>query len=219
MSVSQHLDPATIFAYATGDLPEAYSVLVAAHIAVCDTCRSAVRAAEELGGALIEDEGAPLADNAFDRLMTEIDGGPATFQRRLHVAETAKGGEVPFPLQRLIGNSLDEISWKRLVPGIKKCDLAVESDDQSSLYMLWISPGMKVPEHSHGGVEMTLVLRGAFEDRFGRFGPGDIADHDEDVEHQPTVCGDEPCICIVASDAQVRYKGLLGRIMQPIVGI
>ncbi len=85
--------------------------------------------------------------------------------------------------------------------------------------MLHIAPGKALPEHGHGGTEMTLVLSGAYRDELGRFGPGDVADLDEHVEHQPKVEQDAPCICLVATETPTRFKGIFSRILQPLVGI
>ena len=123
------------------------------------------------------------------------------------------------PLRRFVGASLDAISWKTVAPGVRKHAIGLSSQSASSLYMLHIAPGKALPEHGHSGVEMTLVLSGAYRDELGRFGPGDIADLDEDVEHQPLVEPNEPCICLVATEAPTRFKGLFSRLLQPLVGI
>ena len=65
-------------------------------------------------------------------------------------------------------------------------DLAWGQDGRSRLMLLRVAAGRPVPEHGHGGQELTLILSGAYRDRFGVFAAkGDIADHDEEVEHQP----------------------------------
>ena len=53
------------------------------------------------------------------------------------------------------------------------------------LRLLKVAPGHGIPEHGHGGAELTLVLRGSFHDETGRYARGDVADLDETVEHQP----------------------------------
>ena len=76
-----------------------------------------------------------------------------------------------------------------------------------------------MPEHGHGGAELTLVLRGAFHDETGRYARGDVADLDETVEHQPVVTdagGD--CICLIASEKPERFHGLVARLLQPLRG-
>lgn len=220
MSVAHHLDQATIVRYASGDLDEAFSVIVASHLAMCPTCRKAVRTAEEFGGRMLdEQDAAPVSDDLFDRLLDGIDGEPSP------AAGTAEGparpgeGDVPLPLRRYVGPSLDGIRWKMAAPGIRRHRIDMGGKTGSSLYMLHIAPGMALPEHGHGGNEMTLILSGAYNDRFGRFGPGDIADLDEDVEHKPIVEDGAACICLVATEAPTRFKDVVSRILQPIVGI
>ncbi|HSG95973.1 MAG TPA: ChrR family anti-sigma-E factor, partial [Afifellaceae bacterium] len=128
-------------------------------------------------------------------------------------------GDVPVPLRRFVGASLDAVAWKSVAPGVRKHAIRLSSRSASSLYMLNIAPGKTLPEHGHGGAEMTLILSGAYRDELGRFGPGDIADLDEHVEHQPLVEPGEPCICVVATEAPTRFKGLFSRLLQPLVGI
>ena len=93
------------------------------------------------------------------------------------------------------------------------------ADTNASLFLLKIGPGRKIPEHGHGGTEMTLILSGSYSDAMGRFAKGDIADLDEHVEHQPVVDSEEPCICLVATEEPTRFKGIVSRLMQPLVGI
>lgn len=225
--VQHHLDDATLIRYASGDLDEAFSVVVAAHVAMCEHCRNAVRAAEEIGGHLLDGgETADLSDGAMERLMRQIghdDGhqpSPAPAERAANRAgHDDHDGNVPVPLRRFTGPSLKDLPWKRVAPGVRKHTIALSSPAKSSLYMLSIAPDKVVPEHGHGGAEITLVLSGAYRDELGRFGPGDIADLDEHIEHQPRVESGEPCICIVATEAPTRFKGLVSRLLQPFVRI
>lgn len=225
MNVSHHLDDATLMRYAAGDLDEAFTLIVASHIAMCDQCRKAAQDAEEFGGKLLETSDVEtIDDDAFAKLMANID---ATSDDQISVPENVHHfpkrkknvGDVPVPLHRLIGEQLDSIKWKKVAPGIAKHDIDLGKDSSSSLFMLNIAEGQAVPEHDHGGMEMTLVLSGAYNDRFGRFGPGDIADLDEHMEHQPIVEVGAPCICIVATEKPTKFKGLIERLLQPIIGI
>lgn len=219
MSVHHHLDNATLLRYASGDLDEAFSVVVASHLAMCETCRRAVHMAEDVGGGLLEsmDENEMLP-GAFDRLMQRLD----THEDRISLHRGTSmdvESDVPAPLRRFVGQSLGNIDWKAISPGVRRHAISLPSAAQSSLYMLHIAPGKAVPEHGHGGAEMTLVLSGAYCDELGRFGPGDIADLDEHVEHRPKVEAGVPCICLVATEAPTRFKGFFSRLLQPLVRI
>lgn len=222
MTVLHHIDDTTLLRYAAGDLDEAFAAIVAAHLAMCEDCRHALRTAEAVGGQLLEDaEEAPLAGDALDRILQGIDATPVTAppERPIRAPTAVAARDVPVPLRHYIGSDLAAIPWKRVAPGVRRHRIALDTRSQASLYLLEIAPGKAVPEHGHGGAEMTLVLSGAYRDELGRFGPGDIADLDEHVEHQPRVEPGAPCICIVATEEPTRFKGFFSRLLQPLVGI
>lgn len=221
MTAHHHLDDLTLSRYAAGDLDEAFTLVASAHIAMCDLCSRGLRDAEEMGGELLEAvDTEDMAADSFEKLMDHLEepAGVAATIKPKPGRRIPQEGNVPAPLRRHIGPWLDGVSWKPLAPGIRRHVIKI-SPQSSQLYMLHIAPGKAMPEHGHGGAEMTLVLSGAYRDNVGRFGPGDIADLDEDVEHEPTVEPGESCICIIAAEAPTRFKGIVGRILQPLIGI
>lgn len=224
MKIVHHPDEATLVSYAAGNLDEGFATLVAAHIASCDVCRAALRRIESVGGALLETvDAAPLSPSALERTLDQLDRAETAVQERhaprMSQATSHKRPAVPAPLARLLQGGLDDIAWKTVAPGVAKHALPVSRAARSRLTLLKIAPGTQVPDHGHGGMELTLVLKGSYRDAFGRFGPGDLADLDEHVEHEPVVDSSEPCICVVATEAPTRFKSFFGRFLQPIVGI
>ena len=219
MTAQHHLDRATILRFASGDLDEAFAVIVASHLAMCPSCRRAVEDAESIGGRLLEEsEQVPMSVTSFDRMMQRIEVDGSAMEEK-QGSEPPANCDVPRPLRRHIGNSLDQISWSNVAPGLKRHSIDLGGQSASSIYLLRIAAGKAVPEHGHGGSEMTLVLSGKYRDALGVFGPGDIEDLDENIEHQPTVEPEEACICLVATEAPTRFKGFFSRMLQPLVGI
>ncbi len=220
MNPQHHLDEATLMRYASGDLDEAFLVVVATHLAMCSECRKAVALAEEIGGEILSMQpDIPLPKHAFDALLDKIDHGASATLQQAPPEQRSEKQTLPQPLRRYLGTSEENIAWKKIAPGVQKHALKTRENCDSLLYLLQIAPGKKVPEHGHGGAEMTLILAGAYRDEFGYFGPGDIADLDEHVEHQPVVEPQEPCICLVATETLTRFKGVFSRMLQPLVGI
>ena len=76
-----------------------------------------------------------------------------------------------------------------------------------------------MPDHGHNGMELTLVLQGAFSDEDGYFARGDIEIAHEDVDHMPVADISQDCICLAVTDAPLRFKGLLPRLAQPFLRI
>ncbi|MFW2589711.1 ChrR family anti-sigma-E factor [Sagittula sp. SSi028] len=214
-SPSHHLTDALIQGYAAGTLPEAVNLIVASHVSLCDDCRAAVEAAETLGGALLETQDtAPLAENALDRAMAAIRGtAPEARPIRMPKSDPV----IPAPLADYIGGSLDNVRWRPLGMGVKQAIL--DTTPEASARLLYIPAGVAVPDHSHNGLELTLVLQGAFSDEDGHFARGDIEVADDSVEHMPVADISEDCICLAVTDAPLRFNSFLPRLLQPIFRI
>jgi putative transcriptional regulator len=85
--------------------------------------------------------------------------------------------------------------------------------------LLRIPAGKPVPEHGHGGRELTLVLSGSFHDGEKLFARGDLDEADASVQHQPVATPDEDCICLAVTDAPLKFRSWLVRLVQPVLGI
>lgn len=213
MSINHHPDIATLMAFSAGTLDEAFSAVVATHLAMSEGGRDTLRHIDAIGGALLENEPeAEMSANALQRLLNGLDDEQAS-------SPAPASQTLPLPLQRYLPNGLEAVRWKWTGPGVATADLPVGSGQKSRLMLLRVGAGRRVPEHGHGGHELTLILSGAYSDRFGLFAAGDIADHDEDVEHQPIAEPGADCVCLVAVDAKLTFRGRLMRTLQPLFGL
>lgn len=217
MTIQHHLDDATLLAYAAGTLDEAFSVIAASHIAWCPECRAQLRRAEALGAELMSGlEDSQVSDSCRKQTLANLDR--AILHRFPALGRVAS--DLPYPLGKVLGNkSLSEIPWRWRAPGVAMFDIALPCRSRGQLRLMRIAPGRAMPEHGHGGEEMTMILSGAYNDSIGRFARGDVADLDEMVEHRPVVEQDEPCVCLVATEAPTRFKSTIARILQPMLGI
>jgi len=87
------------------------------------------------------------------------------------------------------------------------------------LDLIRVSPGARMPTHGHTGDELTCVLKGAFDDKTGSYGVGDIAEGDTTVEHRPSAIGEEDCICLIATRGRTLPRNFIARMMRPLVGL
>ena len=216
MSIEHHPDIATLMAFSAGTLDGPYATVVATHLAMSEGGRETLRGIDTIGGALLAAEPvAEMSAGALDRLMGALGG------EKIEVVPHDERGDdgLPLPLRSHLPGGLEAVRWKWTGPGVATADLAWSDDGKSRLMLLRVAGGRRVPEHGHGGQELTLILQGAYRDRFGVFAKGDIADHDEDVEHQPIAEPGEDCICLVAVDAKLTFRGRLMRALQPLFGI
>jgi putative transcriptional regulator len=213
--IAHHLDDATLMSCAAGTLPPALAAVAASHIGQCRHCREALAQAERIGGALLASL-APVSLTDAEPPMLPDGSMPAPSRQ---IAAPAPAGEVPSPLARLVGGSLDAVRWRPLGLGVWHHRVPLAGPGGGDLRLIKVSPGRGLPAHGHNGAELTLVLRGAYQDEIGRFAQGDVADLDEAVAHRPVADATTGCICVLACERPARFHGLLARLMQPLTGL
>ncbi|KPQ16903.1 MAG: putative transcriptional regulator [Rhodobacteraceae bacterium HLUCCO18] len=211
--IKHHISDDLLMGYAAGALPQAFDLVVATHVSLSDDARARLAGFEELGGVVLSDmEEADLAEDSLERTLARIAGTPVREKR----VEPSRG-IFPEPLRKIVGGDEDAVKWRSLGTGARQSLLHIE--DGVSARLLYIPAGQAMPEHGHRGMELTLVLKGAYRDETDRFARGDVEFADEDMDHTPIAEDGEDCICLVATDQRLRFKGLLPRIAQPFIGI
>ncbi len=209
--ITHHLPENLIIAYAACRLGHAFSVAVAAHVSLCMECRARLAAHEHAGGAVLEALPKETVSHELKlRTMAEL-SAPA----RVGLPPPEHAGIYPGAVMAALKGRPPR--WRALGAGIRQCILT--EDLEGSLRLLHIPPAQGVPDHGHGGLELTLVLQGSFSDETGRFGAGDIQVATEDMAHSPIAGGGMPCVCLAATDAPLNFRGWLPRMLQPIFRI
>jgi len=218
MTLIHHADDATLMAYAAGAVTEGFSLVIAAHLENCSRCRDRVADAEGLGGELLA--GLPkenLSDDGLAQVWARIasQAEPESADRQRSLTHS----DLPAVLAPYFPEGLGGIRWRTLAPGIRQHLLRNVESGSGTVRLLSIAPGTTIPHHTHGGSELTLVLEGCFADEIGRFQPGDLADLDSSVHHQPIADTEKRCVCLIATDQRLRFSNVLSRMLQPLIGI
>ena len=212
--IKHHLTDDLLMAYAAGTLPEAFDLMVATHLSLCDHCRARAESFDAVGGHVLEDQSDSIGmgDASLAATMALIAKGAPT-------PKPAKPGcaVLPTPLQDYVGGTVDDIQWKSIGMGVKQAILPTSKDATARL--LFIPAGVAVPDHGHHGTELTMVLQGAFSDEVDRFARGDVEIADEDLEHTPVADMSEDCICLAVTDAPLKFNKLMPRLFQPFLRI
>jgi putative transcriptional regulator len=221
MTPHHHLEAATLISYSSGTLPMALAMVAAAHLERCASCRAQLLDADRIGGVLLMQQRVdPPSESARAAMLRRLDAQsldptparPSTPD----LVQAPDPDLLPQALHRWFGRSMRRLNWKRVAPGVQR--IRAEGVSGGNLMLLRIAPGSKLPLHTHGGSELTLILQGAYDDVLGHFGPGDIADLDGEVQHQPVTSAGVPCVCVAATDAPLKFAGWFARMVQPLVG-
>lgn len=220
MNINYHLSDAFLLDYAAGNLSEGWSLAVATHLALCPACRRQLDAMEGAAGALLEK--IPVApdtsNDSWDRMKARLGGLQAIEINPEPPRETAHPAILPEPLRSYVGGDLTDLKWRALGRGAYQI-LIDTGDIGTQVRLLRIPAGKPVPEHTHKGYELTLVLAGSFRDGKDVFARGDIEEADDALLHQPTATDGEDCICLAVTEAPLKFTSWIVRLIQPILRI
>ena len=209
-AIKHHTPDAMLAAYAAGSLPQPFALVVASHVSLCLQCRVALEAHQAAGGAILETvDGESLSGSLKTNVLSKLDD-PYTPEP---VAK--RSGIFPGPVMEALKGGAPR--WKTLGAGVRQ-DILM-AGNAGSARLLYIPPGQAVPDHGHNGLELTLVLQGSFADETGQFGIGDLEVADEELAHTPVAGPGDACICLAATDAPLRFRALMPRLLQPFFRI
>ena len=209
MSLAHHPTDDLLLDLAAGRLERGPALVLNAHLESCPDCRTAAGGFEGVGGALMQAlPAAEMRADALERALAGLDVPPPPLP-------TAKI-RVDLP-QMLAGETLGPRRW--LAPGLWLRKLERRPADRFHTYLLHSAPGRRLPRHGHEGAEYVCVLEGAFRDKTGRYGPGDFACGDEDLEHSPRATPEAACLCLIATEGRLQMRHAVARAFQLYAGV
>lgn len=212
MSRPQHHIPGyELVSYAAGTSPEAISLLIATHLALCPGCRTVDDLLNAVGGSLLEPVGEPVSPDLLARTLAKLDEAPPA--ARPPTPQRADLPPLPEPLRSLVGDR----PWRRIAPAIRAIELPVRFGDQP-VVITRLSGPIRVPRHGHLGIEAQLVLGGGFTDGDVNFRRGDVQWVDASVEHSIDIDPDAPCVTLLVREARLVQHTLRGKLFGWMTG-
>ena len=212
------LNDAILADYASGALPSGMSLLVAAHLTFSPEGRARVAGFEAIGGALLEDadqNGPDVAPPSLADALALLDA-PAPMPE--HEPTIACGAcadapdidsVMPTCLRKALGVCEHDAPWRFRLPGL--AEAVLEKFEGEELSLLRARPGAPMFSHTHDGVEATLVLCGALEDRGRIYRRGDVAIATAADDHRPRILDEGVCICFIVTAGKMRFTGPFSR--------
>lgn len=201
-----HVPASFLAAYADGSLSEGMDLVVASHLTFCPDCRAAVARLEAVGGALLAGtEPAAVSPETCAAALARLDLPEEEAAPPVPDPE----GWLPYPLRQVLRTPVPEIRWSFRMPGLSEYPIPGLEDEAISL--MRARPGVRVPSHTHEGMEATLVLAGAMRDGDAFYRRGDLALADGTLTHHPEIVGETVCLCLVVRQGRMHFTGRLGR--------
>ena len=204
---THHPAPETLAAFAAGTLRAGFDVVVAVHLRGCAQCRAEVARLEALGGELLSEfEPAALEEGALARTLDRLD-------------EAAPASVPPPGKGRSLVDLLDTARRRWVAPGVWAAQVRTPKAAEDRVFMLRVAPGVATARHSHRGAEFTQIISGALEDEGIVYRAGDFVECNDDDTHQPRIVGDEPCVCLFATEGRLVPTDMIGRLAFAIANV
>ncbi|EKO3472983.1 cupin domain-containing protein [Vibrio fluvialis] len=221
--MSYHPDLQLIEAYAEGSIDATHGLAVATHLEMCPRCRHKARQFEEQQGAELLNMQAGDSEHNWQQMLNQITAHevkpvPKPLSNK-PVLVSVNGKQIPVPraLKRLISPNA---KWRSY--GGKVYSLPLHNDDDVHMNLMYISAGVSIPQHTHRGMESTLVLHGAFSDEDGHYDAGDFLQRDASIRHSPQTAHQQDCLCLtvltqpmVFTQGGARIFNLFGKGLYP----
>ena len=207
-----HPESMSLMEYSAGNLSEPHALCIRLHLNECSLCRSRVDTLDSLGAVMMEQQPkVSVSESMFDSILAKIDSSPAP-----------KAAAKPVPrisiLQKLLGEDINNLPWKRQLGDVSVLDITEKFPGQNEQVVLQkLVAGGKAPAHTHRGTETTIVLQGAFTDQNGVFNQWDFVVLTDQDEHKPIAVGCEDCITLSVLSAPVKLTGTFTRMLNPFI--
>ncbi|RUO25592.1 transcriptional regulator [Aliidiomarina minuta] len=220
--IKSHPSEAMLNSFVSGTLSPALSLIVATHIDMCPRCQHIV---SELEQELAEQMLATPANlgSADSQMMLEaIFNSQEPVIEQSSEADNESAGLITlegkqFHLPRALARQRDRIGpWNKMVGKLWRAPLNLSTEETTNL--IYMAEHSGVPEHTHKGMEATLVINGRFNDEFDSYTDGDFILLDGSRQHTPQT-SDEDCLTLAVMDQPLHFTSGLSRLLNPFSSI
>ncbi|NMP31589.1 transcriptional regulator [Thalassotalea sp. M1531] len=212
--IKHHPNSELLEKFADGELPASIAAGIAIHVEMCPVCKVAVAELTEQRSAIhfeSSDLEMPMSELNIASMVEEI-----TLSDEIDIAIADKEKSISvkgeeYILPRALTN-MAMSKWSS-IGHLARARFSIDEEPLRAS-LLQIQAGGSVPEHTHKGFELTVLVDGHFEDELGIYGPGDFILLDAEHTHSPVT--KDGCLCYtVANDAQHFTQGI-NKLLNPI---
>ena len=218
-NINWHPSSEMLLNHAMGNTNEAESLIISSHITYCSVCKAEVAKYENIGGFYLKNhEELNVSKSLWNNLSGKIDGVEQDSRENNFIDYKIKsrlddnGVRVPSFLYHYLPNAADTKNWNSTINNVKYFNIDFKETSYKGK-MLEIPPGKVMPKHSHEGTEATMVFHGGYSDEVGSYNKGDLVILDDNDEHTPISSEQTGCICLVVYSGSLKFKGILGSIL------
>lgn len=203
--------------FSAGNCEPAKALMISAHVDMCPQCQhDCIEIQAELAKELfaLQTTITPL-DSQYLEMMSNITDLPISHTLVTEASHTSieldgKFFELPRALRRHAKNTGN---WSRLVG--KLWQAPVDLGDIGNANFMYMEKGGRVPEHTHKGTEMTLVIDGQYGDGIAEYECGDFTLMNNQHKHLPHSEADDGCLVFTIVDQPLHFTAGIARLLNP----
>jgi len=208
--------------FVNGDLPASLSAAVSIHADMCPTCQKHI--------SLLTDQVAELSFEAssldvpddnlvnehilsmdFERMIDKITQSNETDVKKALETKSVIFKNKSYKLPSALNNIA--LGKAAQIGRLARSRLQL-NENEIHTNLLHIEPGGSVPEHTHKGFELTLLLEGSFNDDSGEYVKGDFIMLDGNHTHNPI--SDKGCLCYTVANDALHFTQGINKLLNPI---
>lgn len=210
--IKHHPNDTLLSQFVEGNLPASISIAVAAHVEMCPHCQQKTEKLEaQEAKTHLSGEQEIIVDSDLEAMMNFITMDPSLDEVKEYVQPSFTYLDREVQLPRAIAN-VDRSGFAGVGKVSRSRLLLDDGELRSSL--LQIEAEGEIPEHTHTGFEITLLLDGDFEDEAGEYVPGDFIWQDGQHNHSPrTKSG---CLCFTVVSSALHFNKGISKLLNPI---
>ncbi|MEW6990992.1 ChrR family anti-sigma-E factor [Colwelliaceae bacterium 6441] len=210
-----------IQSFVNGDLPASLSAAIAIHADMCPKCQQNIlQLTEQVAETSFEvafldrfivDETPSAEELNFEDMLDKITQSDEIFEPEVIQEKRVEFNEQSYVLPQALNN----MSLGKTANIGKLSRTRVElNEDEIHTSLLHIQPGGGVPEHTHKGFELTLLLEGTFHDHNGEYVKGDFIMLDSSNTHHPI--SENGCLCYTVANDALHFTQGINKLLNPI---
>ncbi|MFT5311874.1 MAG: putative transcriptional regulator [Paraglaciecola sp.] len=215
--ISFHPTPAQLQTFSAGSSQPAMAIMLSAHLDMCAQCQAASQRIHEVLAIEALSEEAPLSHH-YTNMMSDITLLPVAESPDANTVNTEPSTlELDgrhFTLPRALRRYQSKTgNWSRLAG--KLWQAPVDLGDVGKATFIYMEKGGKVPEHTHKGSELTLVIDGQYSDGVAKYDCGDFTLMDAKNKHLPHSEAEEGCLVFTIVDKPLHFTSGIARLLNP----
>jgi putative transcriptional regulator len=210
--------------FVNGELSASLSAGIAIHAEMCPECQQQIsQLTEQLSYASFEDvyldgfivDESDTVDNVgslgFEQAIAEITQSNDIDIIKPKVEKSITFKDQVYTLPSVLNNMI--LGKTANIGKLSRARIQLDENEIHSS-LLHIQPGGSVPEHTHNGFELTVLIAGDFSDDQGEYVPGDFIMLDKKHQHHPV--SEKGCLCFTVANDSLHFTQGINKLLNPI---